>query len=154
MDFSGALVQIYLIDVSRCARCIVLTMKVALSVGAALLAFSAQAATDVRHRVRCGYRRFSVLLGQQPSLHVLLRSTASSVLRRCSPPRCRACGSYCSSLSPTVPLLTGGGRPQGLGSHVPRGPRVSVHAWGIRLRSVPVTYLRDVVRRSVAFQLA
>jgi hypothetical protein len=27
----------------------------------------------VRHKVRCGYRRFSVLLGQQPSLHGLLR---------------------------------------------------------------------------------
>jgi hypothetical protein len=71
-----------------------------------------------------------------------LRSTASSVLCRCWTPRCRACGSYSSSLSPTVPLLTRGGRPQGLGSHVPRGPRVSVHAWGLPLRSVPVTYLQ------------
>ena len=100
MDFSGAVVQIHLIDVSRCVRCIVFTMKVALT------------------------------------------------------PCCRACGSYSSSLSPTVPLLTGGGRPQVLGSHVPQRARVSVHAWNLRLRSVPVTYLRDVVRRSVAFQLA
>jgi hypothetical protein len=33
----------------------------------------------VRHRVRCGYRRFSVLLGQQPFLHGLLRPSLACV---------------------------------------------------------------------------
>jgi hypothetical protein len=82
-------------------------------------------------------RLFRVLLGQRPSLHNLLaalpglRSTASSVLCRCTTPRCRASGSYSSSPSPSVPCPTGHGRPRGL-SVLAR--EVSMHAWGLRLR--------------------
>src|SRR2546425_10232817 len=50
-------------------------------------------------------------------------------------PPCRARGSYSSSPSPTVPPLSGCGWQQGL-SVLAR--EVSVHAWGLRLRSACV----------------
>jgi hypothetical protein len=69
---------------------------------------------------------------RSPSALPGLRSTASLVLCRCATPHCRACGPYSSSPSPTVPPLTGCGKPQGL-SVLAR--EVSMHAWGLRLRS-------------------
>ena len=70
-----------------------------------------------------------------PSLWPCLRSIAPSVLCRCATPPCRARGSYSSSPSPTVPPLSGCGWQQGL-SVLAR--EVSVHAWGLRLRSACV----------------
>src|SRR5437667_5951814 len=55
------------------------------------------------------------------------------VLCRCTTPRCRACGSYSSSPSPTDPPPCGHGWQPGL-SVLAR--EVSMHAWGLRLRRV------------------